>query len=400
MTDPSGRHGLRRRTLLLGLAAVPVAACSNSSGDQAGTPTASAASSVPTITATATPSASTASTPASPVPTVGASAPATGTVKVSDTLITDLETPWGLTFLPDGSALLGSRDSAEIRRLTRSGDRVRSTLVGTMPDVVHDGEGGLLSIVASPGFSSDRHLFVYHSTASDNRVTRITFQDGALRGATEVLTGLPRNTHHNGGGLVFGPDGYLYVGTGDGQDTTLPQDRDSLGGKILRITRTGTAAPGNPFDSTVFSYGHRNVESLAFDGKQLWAVEFGDKTADELNRVVAGANYGWPETQGRTSVAGYTSPAAQWPTDDAGPAGIAIRDGVAWIACLTGTCLYRVRLHADGADEPQRFLADTYGRLRRVAFAPDGALWLVTNNTDGRATPRTGDDRILALTVT
>ena len=400
MTDPFGGHGVRRRTLLLGLAAVPLAACSDSAGDHGASPSASAEPSAPAATTGATQSAATTSTPSSPTPTATASAPPIGTVRVAHTLITDLETPWGLTFLPDASALLGSRDSAEIRHLTHSGSRVRSTLVGTMPDVVHDGEGGLLSIVASPTFSSDQHLFVYHSTASDNRVSRITFQDGALRDATDVLTGLPRNTHHNGGGLVFGPDGYLYVGTGDGQDTTLPQDRDSLGGKILRITRTGTAAPGNPFGSTVFSYGHRNVESLAFDGKQLWAVEFGDKTADELNRIVAGANYGWPETQGRTSVAGYTSPAAQWPTDDAGPAGIAIRDGVAWIACLTGTCLYRVRLHADGADEPQRFLADTYGRLRRVAFSPGGALWLVTNNTDGRATPRTGDDRILALTVT
>jgi len=319
---------------------------------------------------------------------------------VSNTLVTGLGTPWGLAFLPDRTALLGSRDTGEIRLLTSAGDRVTTSLVATMPGVVHDGEGGLLTIVTSPAFAEDRQLFVYHSTSSDNRVTRITYADGKLGRPTDVLTGLPRNAHHNGGALAFGPDGLLYVGTGDGEDPSLPQDRSSLGGKILRITASGAAAPGNPFQTKVFSYGHRNVEAIAFDGKQLWAVEFGDKTADELNRIVAGADYGWPQTQGRTTDAGITSPAVQWPTDDAGPAGIAIRNGVAWIACLTGKCVYRVRLSATGAGEPQRLLNDTYGRLRRIVPAPDGSLWLVSNNTDGRATPRPGDDRILRLRVT
>lgn len=319
---------------------------------------------------------------------------------MTGTLATGLDTPWGLAFLPDATALLGSRDSAQIRLLTPTGGRVTTSPVGTMPGVVHEGEGGLLGIAVAPGFATNRHLFVYHSTGSDNRITRITYAEGKLTKPTEVLTGLPRNTHHNGGGLAFGPDGLLYVGTGDGEDTSLPQDRSSLGGKILRITADGAAAPGNPFGTRVFSYGHRNVESIAFDGPQLWAVEFGDKSADEMNRIVAGNNYGWPQTQGRTSEPGITSPAAQWPTDDAGPAGIAIRNGVAWIACLTGTCVYRVRLQESGAGRPQRFLDDTYGRLRRIVPAPDGSLWLVTNNTDGRVSPRPGDDRILRLTVT
>jgi glucose/arabinose dehydrogenase len=332
--------------------------------------------------------------------TPSATAGATGSLDVTSTLVTGLDTPWGLTFLPDRTALLGSRDSAEMRLLTPAGGHVTTSLVATMPGVVHDGEGGLLTIVTSPTFARDRQLFVYHSTASDNRVTRITYADGKLSSPTEILTGLPRNAHHNGGGLAFGPDGLLYVGTGDGEDKSLPQNRASLGGKILRITPTGGAAPGNPFGTKVLSYGHRNVEAIAFDGRQLWAVEFGDKTADELNRIVAGANYGWPQTQGRTTDAGITSPAVQWPTDDAGPAGIAIRNGVAWIACLTGKCVYRVRLNPTGADEPQRFLDDTDGRLRRIVPAPDGSLWLISNNTDGRATPRPGDDRILRLRVT
>lgn len=384
---------MKRRDVLAGLAALPLAACS--SGNEAKPTGPSAASGAPSSPATS--DAKPRVTSSSEATTT---AHATGTLQVSGTLVTGLETPWGLAFLPDRSALLGSRDSAEIRILTPSGERVTTSLVGTMPGVVHDGEGGLLTIVTSPAFARDRQLYVYHSTASDNRVIRITYADGKLGRPTDVLTGLPRNTHHNGGALAFGPDGLLYVGTGDAEDKSLPQDRSSLGGKILRITAAGEAAPGNPFGTEVFSYGHRNVEAIAFDGNQLWAVEFGDQTVDEANRIVAGANYGWPQTQGRTIDAGLTSPAVQWPTDDAGPAGIAIQDGVAWIACLTGTCVYRVRLTPTGADEPQRFLDDTYGRLRRIVPAPDGSLWLVSNNTDGRATPRPGDDRILRLAVT
>lgn len=387
---------MNRRAVLAGLAALPLVACSSTDTDSTptttGTPsTAPTATGSPTVTPIVKP---TLTVPASATP-----AP-TGTLRVQTTVATGLDTPWGLTFLPDRTALLGSRDSGEIRLLTPSGDRVASSVVATMPGVVHDGEGGLLTIVASPEFATNRQLFVYHSTASDNRVTRITYADGRLGSPTDILTGLPRNTHHNGGALAFGPDGLLYVGTGDGEDKSLPQDRSSLGGKILRITPAGAAAPGNPFKTMVFSYGHRNVEAIAFDRDQLWAVEFGDKTADELNRIVAGANYGWPQTQGRTDEAGITSPGAQWPTDDGGPAGIAIRYGVAWIACLTGMCVYRVPLGPTSAGASQRFLADSYGRLRRIVPAPDGSLWLVSNNTDGRATPRAGDDRILRLIVT
>lgn len=395
---------MKRRAVLAGLAALPLAACSSAAKAPSTDTDAAAASGTPSTSGTSEPSTPTTASP-TPRPTATASSPnvptpgVTGTLKVTGTLTTGLSTPWGLTFLPDGTALLGSRDSAEIRLLTPAGGKVTTTLIATMPNVVHDGEGGLLTIVTSPGFATNRQLFVYHSTASDNRVTRITYADGKLDSPTDVLTGLPRNAHHNGGALAFGPDELLYVGTGDGEDKSLPQDPSSLGGKILRVTTAGEAAPGNPFGTEVFSFGHRNVEAMAFDGSQLWAVEFGDKAADELNRIVAGADYGWPQTQGRTTEAGITSPAVQWPTDDGGPAGIAIRNGVAWMACLTGKCVYRVRLSPTGADEPQRFLNDAYGRLRRIVPAPDGSLWLVSNNTDGRATPRQGDDRIVRLSV-
>jgi len=316
---------------------------------------------------------------------------------VARTLVTGLHSPWGLVFLPGGDAVLGSRDEATLTRITRDGS---TSPLGHVPDVSHGGEGGLLGLALSPRFAHDRQLFCYHTTASDNRVVRGRLGPRGLVDVTPVLTGIPHGTYHNGGGLCFGPDGNLYVSTGEGGEPARAQDKSSLGGKILRVTPTGEPAAGNPFGrSPVFSFGHRNVESIAFNGRQLWAVEFGDHAYDELNAIRRGGNYGWPQTEGRTDAAGIISPAVQWPTDDAGPAGIAVADSVAWIACLTGERMYRVVLHGRTAGRPQAFFAGRYGRLRRTAFDSDGRLWLVTSNTDGRGQVRSGDDRILVLDV-
>jgi glucose/arabinose dehydrogenase len=229
----------------------------------------------------------------------------------------------------------------------------------------------------------------------------MSYVGGRLGAPRAILTGIPRGLHHNGGRLVFGPDGMLYASTGESGDKPLAQQRSSLGGKILRMTPDGRVPAGNPFrGSLVWSYGHRNVEGLAFDAQgRLWASEFGDKAYDELNLIRRGHNYGWPATQGRTANPRYTSPLAQWRTDDAGPSGIAVRDGVAWLGALTGRRLYRVQLTGNRAGTSRSFFVGRYGRLRTAAFGPDGRLWLTTSNTDGRATPRPGDDRVLVLDV-
>ena len=141
-----------------------------------------------------------------------------------------------------------------------------------------------------------------------------------------IVTGIPHNVHHNGGRLAFGPDGYLYATTGEAQQPALAQDRSSLGGKILRMTTAGRPAPGNPFDTLVWSYGHRNVQGIAWDtAGRLWASEFGDHSEDELNLIQPGRNYGWPQTEGRTTRRGMTGPVAQWGPPEDSPSGIASR---------------------------------------------------------------------------
>jgi aldose sugar dehydrogenase len=373
-------------TLALLTTAALLAGCT--SGSRAGPTASGAVPSSSTPTPTATPS--TAPSPVKP------------SVRVAGAVATGLKTPWGLAFLPDGSALVGERDTGRIV-LVRAGGR--QGIVGTVPGVVSNGsiggEAGLLGLALSPGFATDHQLYVYMSTASDNRILRMGYTGGRLGRATVVLAGIPHGLHHNGGRLAFGPDGMLYASTGESGDPALAQDRSSLGGKILRMTPAGRPAPGNPYPgSVVWSYGHRNVEGLAFDAAgRLWATEFGDKAYDELNLVLPGHNYGWPATQGRTGNPRYTSPKAQWRTDDAGPSGIAIAGSVAWIGALTGHRLWRVPLAGPAAGKPVAYLVDTYGRLRTAALAPDGSLWLTTSNTDGRGSPKPGDDRILRLVV-
>ncbi|MFP5283916.1 MAG: PQQ-dependent sugar dehydrogenase, partial [Actinomycetes bacterium] len=216
----------------------------------------------------------------------------------------------------------------------------------------------------------------------------------------EVLTDIPKGIRHNGGRMTLGPDGYLYVGTGEVGNTSLAQDRDSLGGKILRITIDGEPAPGNPFDNEVWSYGHRNVEGLAFDDEgRLWASEFGEQTWDELNLIREGGNYGWPEVEGSGNQDGMINPKVVWRTSEASPAGLAFWQGELWMAALRGQRLWEIPIDGSKAGDPREHFTEKYGRLRSVTVAGNGRdLLLTTSNTDGRADPRRGDDRILTVT--
>ncbi|GAB3431447.1 PQQ-dependent sugar dehydrogenase [Actinophytocola sediminis] len=318
------------------------------------------------------------------------------TPQVADTLTTGLASPWGLAFLPDGSALVSERNSAQLKRIANGS----TTTVGTVPGVVAGGEGGLHGLAVSPSFDTDRYVYAYFTAASDNRVVRMTV-NGGLGQPEVVVSGIPKATIHNGGRLAFGPDGLLYIATGDAGQSANSQNPSSLGGKILRVTPTGEAAPGNPTaGNRMWSLGHRNVQGLAFDGGgRLWASEFGQNTWDELNLIRAGGNYGWPTVEGDGDNPGFVDPIAQWPTSEASPSGIAFTRDTVWLATLRGQRLWAVPVLNGAPDgSPVNFFNGTYGRLRNVATAPDGSLWLMTNNTDGRGTPRPGDDRILRLT--
>ncbi|GAB3176970.1 PQQ-dependent sugar dehydrogenase [Streptomyces incanus] len=331
--------------------------------------------------------------------------PAKGSVKVLRTVATNLRSPWGLAPLPDGDLLVSSRDEATISRVDV--DTGETSELGKVPGVSPSGEGGLLGIALSPEYASDHMIYAYFTSASDNRIVRMIYDEkkpeGERLGAPDtVFRGIPKGVIHNGGRIAFGPDRMLYVGTGESGDTGLSQDKKSLGGKILRLTPEGEPAPGNPFpDSAVYSLGHRNVQGLAWDSKQrLFASEFGQKTWDELNAIKPGANYGWPEAEGTSHDDGFRDPIAQWSTDEASPSGIAYAEGSIWMASLFGERLWRIPLKGtEVSADPQAFLKGEYGRLRTVAAAGGDKLWLVTSNTDGRGDPRSKDDRILEIRV-
>ncbi|MFJ9341711.1 PQQ-dependent sugar dehydrogenase [Streptomyces sp. NPDC101733] len=332
-------------------------------------------------------------------------APAKGSVTVTGEVAKGLESPWGVAPLPGGDLLVASRDKGTISRVATGSGAV--TQIGKVPGVAPGGEGGLLGLALSPSFATDRLVYAYFTTESDNRIARMRYDEqrgpGQQLGAPDtVLRGIPKGVIHNGGRIAFGPDRMLYAGTGESGDKGLAQDRKSLGGKILRMTPDGQPVHGNPeADSVVYSYGHRNVQGLAWDkDKRLWAAEFGQNTWDELNLIRPGGDYGWPEVEGKAGRPGFVDPVAVWKPDEASPSGIAWAQGSIWMAGLKGERLWRIPLKGETAvADPEAFLTGTYGRLRTVIPLDGDRLLLVTSETDGRGSPQAGDDRILTLTV-
>ncbi|MET0914788.1 MAG: PQQ-dependent sugar dehydrogenase, partial [Jiangellaceae bacterium] len=351
------------------------------------------------------------SAPTTPTPTGSASEPSTPTSTPStatsttlpgpvvpaafEDVATGFDVPWGLVFLPDGSALLSERDTARILSVSADGG---VTEVGPVEGVQPGGEGGLLGLAVAP--DSPETVYAYFTAAEDNRVVRMPYRGGALGAAEVVVDGIPKAGNHNGGRLAFGPDGKLYVSTGDASRPERAQDLDSLGGKILRLNPDGSIPADNPFDgSPVFSYGHRNVQGLAFDDDgNLWASEFGQNTWDELNLIQAGDNYGWPVVEGVGGDDRFVDPVAQWSTDEASPSGIAFVRDTVFMAALRGERLWQIPVQDGTAGSPADFAVGEFGRLRHAEVAPDGSLWVLTNNT-ARGTPREGDDRILRVTL-
>lgn len=323
--------------------------------------------------------------------------PAQAAPEIGRTLARDLVVPWGIAFLPDGDALVGERISARVHRVYRGGGR---KLVGRVPTVRDGaGEGGLLGLALHPGFRDNRWVYAYISTASDNRIVRMRYVDGALGAQHLVLGGIPTASNHNGGRLVFGPDGLLYASTGDAGNPDRAQNTGSKAGKVLRLTPAGEVPAGNPFGNYTWSYGHRNVEGLAFDGNgRLWATEFGENTRDELNRIVAGGNYGWPVVEGGDGDGPFRDPFVTWqPTDTCSPSGVAVAGGRAWVGALRGECLYSVRLDGPNRKNIRRWFHHDFGRIRTVQRAPDGSLWVTTSNRDGRGSPAANDDKVIRI---
>ena len=326
---------------------------------------------------------------------------ATGTA-AAETITSGLDAPWSIAFHEE-TPLVSERDSARILELDDDGvSREVGTIEGAAAGGGNGGgsagEGGLLGIAVSDGV-----LYTYLTADGENRIERRELVGAAgsleLGTPTIILDGIQAGSVHNGGRLAFGPDGMLYATTGDAGARGSAQDKDSLSGKILRMTPDGGVPAGNPFPgSLVYSYGHRNPQGIAWDaGGALYASEFGQNTWDELNVIKPGGNYGWPEAEGIAGSEGFIDPVQQWTPADASPSGITVAGNSVYIANLRGQRLREVPLASPTSSTVH--LTGEYGRLRDVVVAPDGSVWVLTNNTDGRGSPEPGDDRILRLSI-
>ena len=327
-----------------------------------------------------------------------------------ETLVTNLQIPWSMAFAPDRRLFVTERPGrVRIVDLTTGSSEVALTL----EDVYAEGEAGLLGLALDPDFSRTRLVYLYYSARrpSGNPVNRVVrYREAGSRLAERVilLDDIPAATIHDGGRVRFGPDGFLYVTTGDAANTSLAQDLGSLAGKILRIARDGTTPRSNPFGSPIFSYGHRNPQGLDWHPStgELWASEHGSSGNDEINAIEAGVNFGWPRIEGSQAMAGMRAPVAFYNPAIA-PSGASFYTGQPlarfsnnlFVATLRGTHLLRLVLDpASGrVAAEERLLAGEFGRLRDVATGPDGFLYVCTNNRDGRGTPVSTDDRILRL---
>jgi glucose/arabinose dehydrogenase len=341
-------------------------------------------------------------------------------VQVSTEVVaTGLDTVWELVWGPDGFIWMTER-GGRVSRVNPQNGAV--TVIGQLA-VGEIGEGGLMGLALHPDFASQPWVYLAHTYSGPsgvrNRVVRARY-DGTTLGTPEVLLAdIPGSSIHNGSRLVIGPDRLLYVTTGDASDPSNSQNRDGLAGKILRLTLDGQPAPGNPFNSRTWSYGHRNPQGMVFapDGA-LYITEHGPSDNDEVNRIEAGRNYGWPTVHGRCdgdigsaetsfcTANAVAEPIAMW-TPTIAPAGLAYYNGSAipgfrgslLFATLKDASLYRLALSADGrsVQSTETLFVREFGRLRAVLVAPDGAIYLGTSNRDGRGTPMPTDDRIIRV---
>jgi glucose/arabinose dehydrogenase len=333
----------------------------------------------------------------------------------TQTVVSDLEIPWAAQFAGDGRLFLTERPG-RIRIIRNA--KLDPQPWATIP-VAHVGEGGLLGLALAPDFTRSKFVYVYYTYQADgrlwNRITRFIDQNGRGEVDRVILDQIPGAVVHDGGRIKFGPDGKLYVTTGDARQPSQAQDRAALGGKILRINPDGTIPADNPFaGSPVYSFGHRNAQGLAWhpQAATMYASEhgptgeFGLCCRDKVNVIKAGNNYGWPVVAGRAGDPRFVDPIADSGTSDTwAPSGILMPSRGPWqgsvlVAELRGASLRRLLLTGAGFSQVRSqevYFRDELGRLRDVFEGPDGTLYLLTNNTDGRGTPRPHDDRMLKI---
>jgi glucose/arabinose dehydrogenase len=331
-----------------------------------------------------------------------------------ETVAANLQIPWSIDWIPDGAALFTERGGS--LRIIRDGVLASDPLLSLS---VSSGEGGLLGVAVDPDFGDNHYIYLYYSTrgtdnALINKVVRYQFANGTVTEDRVLVDGIPGAQYHDGGRIQFGPDGKLYITTGDAGRLALAQDLDSLAGKILRIDRNGAVPAGNPFaNSPVWSFGHRNPQGLDWDAAgNLVATEHGPsgergRAHDEINLILPGANYGWPNVIGGELEEGMREPILHTGSDTWAPSGAEFYDGdriPGWtgkyfVAALRGAHLHMVDLDLpnNAVISNEKLFQDEFGRLRDVQTGPDGFLYLLTSNRDGRGSPVSTDDRILRI---
>ena len=313
-----------------------------------------------------------------------------------ETVATGLEAPWEIAFLPDRRALVTERPG-RVRLLERDGT-LRPDPVAEV-DVAAIGEAGLLGLAVDPSFERNGFVYLYRTTDTGNEVARYRLEGSRLTEQATILDGLEAGAIHDGGRIHFGPDGLLYVSTGEAGNTSLAQDPDSLNGKMLRLRD-----PRGGGEPEIVSLGHRNVQGFDWDERgRLYATEFGPDSDDEVNLIREGRNYGWPDAQGEEGGDGF-EPALVDYEDVIAPSGATFvsMPGSAWtgdflFANLVGEQMRRVEVDGTEVGDDEALFEGELGRLRTVVEGPDGALYALTNNTDRRGTPREGDDRIVRI---
>lgn len=308
----------------------------------------------------------------------------------------NLEVPWAIAFLPNNQIIFTERNGS-----------VKTIQDGTVielgnVEVLAESESGLHGVAVDPDFENNKFIYLYYTYSANgqnsaNKVARYTLEENRINESKILLENIPGARTHDGGRIKFGPDGYLYIATGDAAVPSLSQNRSSLAGKILRIDKEGNPHPDNPFGNAVYSYGHRNPQGITWDeSNQLYSTEHGNSATDEFNMIEIGNNYGWPTIRGSETRNGMVSPIIQSGNSTWAPAGLTFANNKFYFGGLRGSSLFQIEKINDKYTLTEFFNGE-FGRIREVVTGPDGMLYISTSNRDGRGIPSGQDDRIIRI---
>ena len=320
--------------------------------------------------------------------------PVTQTEFQSDVLAENLNIPWAMDFLPNDTMIFTQRGGI-VSILDNNG--VKN--IGNI-NVTAVGESGLLGVAVDPQFSQNKYIYLYYTSDSGNRVSRFVMND-KLENETVLLDNIPSGSIHNGGRIKFGPDGKLYITTGDANNRTAAQDINSLSGKILRMNKDGSVPTDNPYKNYVYTLGNRDPQGLAWNPANgiLYGSEHGETQNDEINILISGGNYGWPIYQGNITAPGYISPLVVYTDYTLAPSGMAFYNNKLYVAGLRGSQVRQISLSDNGTSiTGQQALLTQFGRIRDVIYH-NGYIYICTSNKDGRGIPQVGDDKIIRIKI-